>query len=122
MDRTSRTSSSSLALLIQAHALGMRSVRVRQAEYRLRRAEDEKAVAFGDVRDRRDDLLLGGLVEVDQDVSAEHDIEAAKGACILQQVEMPEADHRPEGGRNGPHVVPFLEVGRQVPSGQAPWR
>src|SRR3546814_6863198 len=85
----------------------MRSVCVRQAEHHLRCAEDEKAVAFGDVRDRRDDLLLGGLVEVDQDVSAEHDIEAAKGACILQQVEMPEADHRPEGGRNGPHVVPF---------------
>ena len=62
------------------------------------------------LRDPVEDAGLGVLVEIDQDVAAEHHVEGAEMGEILQQVELPVLDHGADIGIELPQLAGLGEM------------
>src|SRR5579875_1058322 len=89
---------------------GKRLEAVGDAEHRLGAAEIEEAVIGHDLTDALEHPGLGLLVEVNKDVAAEDDVEAAEDARVVEQVEFPELHHRPDRRVDLPALAVLLEV------------
>ena len=74
-------------LPIDAALVGDRLEAVGQPDHRLGAAQHQEAVALGDAGDALEHADLGGLIEVDQHVAAQHQIEAAEMGEVVEQVE-----------------------------------
>src|SRR5690242_2200595 len=98
--------------------MGLESVR--NANDRLGRAQHHEAVRLDHSCKTLEDPDLGVLVEIDQHVSAEDHVEASKMAEVLQQVELPMADHGANIGIELPHLADLGEILNEQLNRQAP--
>src|SRR5260221_3178692 len=66
-----------------------------------------------------EDQRLGRLVEIDQDIAAEDDIEAAESGHFVEQVQLPETHHRANRRIDLPALALLLEILDEKLDGQA---
>src|SRR5260221_378972 len=92
---------------------------VADAEDGLGAAEIEMAVRRHLAAETVEDQRLGRLVEIDQDIAAEDDIEAAESGHFVEQVQLPETHHRANRRIDLPALALLLEILDEKLDGQA---
>src|SRR6478672_5200875 len=97
-------------LRINAALVRKRPKTVSQPYHRLGAAQHQEAVALGDAGDTLQHANLGGLIEIDQYIAAQHQIEAAEMAEVVEQIERQELHHAADLRRNLPSLANLGEI------------
>ena len=88
----------------------IRLERVGQTDDGFRRAQHEEAVRFHRLGETVEDVDLGVLIEIDQDVAAEDDVECPELGKVVQQIELPVLHHGADVGVDLPELSRLLEI------------
>src|SRR6266545_870431 len=95
---------------VEAALVGERLEAVGEADHGLGRAQHQIALAVEAARQAFEYADLGVVIEIDQHVAAEHQVEHAELAEVLQQVERLELDHGADVGGDLPAFADLREI------------
>src|SRR5882757_6854428 len=85
-------------------------VDVGQPDHRFGRSQRQEAIGLGRPGEAAENVDLGVLIEINQNVSAEDHIEGPELGKIVQQIQLPVRDHRANIRVDLPELADLLEV------------